>query len=485
MARGVAWALATRWSLRLIGLVNIVVLARILDPDDFGIWAMCGIVTGLISTFTNIGVQQLFIREPDSSRESCDTAWTIGILQSAFVALLILLCAPVAVIYFDEPRISSIFNILALTAVIGGFNNVGIMLARKELIFDLEFRLVTVTRISKVVVTVALAFTLKDYRAIVYGALFSVCIGTIYSYILHPYRPRIGFKFAKKYLQFGTVIIPQRLGAFLYRRLDTLVIGGVTGASTLGIYNLAAQLSEMAAFEIALPVSRGLYPSYSKLVENPSALVHAFLQGLSVTMAIVLPISGGLWALSNDIVYVIFGPKWSDAVWFLEWLAIFAAMECLCHFMSHQILIVTGHEKRAALFMWVKLAIFSILLFVGFQFSGIEGIAIARPIGAGVAVILSIALLVRSIPVTTSQILASLWRPLAAVVLMVLVLESLESLISIEQKLLSLFFHSVIGAITYLLGLFFFWMCVGRPPGLENFVFKLAQQRLSIKKTSD
>jgi O-antigen/teichoic acid export membrane protein len=241
----------------------------------------------------------------------------------------------------------------------------------------------------------------------------------------------------------------------------------------------------MAAFEIALPVSKGLYPSYSKLVDNSVALVHAFLQGLSVTMAIVLPISGGLWALSNDIVHVVFGPKWSDAVWFLEWLAIFAAMECLCHFMSHQILIVTGHEKRAAIFMWVKLAIFSILLFTGFQLSGIEGIAIARPIGAGIAVILAIALLVRSIPVTTYQILMSLWRPLASVGLMLVVLANIENFISIDQKLLSLVFHAFIGAIIYSSGLIFFWMCSGRPPGLENYVLKLAKQRLSITRRSD
>ncbi len=446
---------------------------------------MCGIVAGLISTFTDLGVQQLFIREPDSSPQACNTAWTMGLLQSILIALLIVLCTPLAAHYFQEPRIRDVFYILALSSVIGGFSNVGIMLARKQLIFDIEFRLVAVTRISNFIVTVALAFALEDYRAIVFGALFAACIGTLYSYQLHPYRPKIDLKDAKHYLRFGLSIIPQRIGAFLYKRLDIFIIGGTGNTSTLGLYNVAQQLPEMASFEIATPIARGLYPSYSTLTDKPTALVHAFLQGLTVTMAIILPITGGLWSLSYEFIHVVFGTKWAGAVWFLEWLTIYAALESVSFFMTHQILIVTGHERRAAFFMWIKLAIFLPLLFVGFKLSGVEGVAIARSIGAGLAVFISILILVKSIPVTTMQIFMCLWRPIASTVLMVAALEYFANLVSIDIMLIKLIAFVCIGAVIYCLSLLVLWVCAGRPGGLENFVIKLLRQKLPLFRSSN
>ena len=83
----------------------------------------------------------------------------------------------------------------------------------------------------------------------------------------------------------------------------------------MGIYNLALSLPEMASFEIAIPVSRGLHPSYANLKDDPPALVHAFLQDLPVTLAIIIPIGGGLWMLSYEVVYVVYGSKWSDVVY--------------------------------------------------------------------------------------------------------------------------------------------------------------------------
>ena len=102
---GSLWMIAMRWSMRLIGLVSLIVLARLLAPDDFGIIAMAMIFVGLLEIIAFTGVDLALIRDDQAGRAHYDAAWTIRIIQGALVAGLLLLAAPLAGGYFDEPRV--------------------------------------------------------------------------------------------------------------------------------------------------------------------------------------------------------------------------------------------------------------------------------------------------------------------------------------------------------------------------------------------
>ena len=101
MIRGAAWAVGMRWGVRLIGLASTVILARLLMPADFGIVAMGALTIGFLSTFLELGITMLVIREHQPSREHYDTAWTISLLQGFFLTGLLLAFAPLAGRYLD------------------------------------------------------------------------------------------------------------------------------------------------------------------------------------------------------------------------------------------------------------------------------------------------------------------------------------------------------------------------------------------------
>ena len=271
MVRGAAWTATMRWVVRFIGFINIIILARILVPEDFGLVAMGAIVIGFINGFTEFGTQQLLIREQNISREHIDTAWTVKIIHGAVVALFLVILAPFAATYFNEPRVVTVINFLALSALISGTGNIGITLARKELNFALDFRCSVYKRLALFIVTLVLALILQNYWALVYGRVVGSVIGVVISYLMHPYRPKLCVKKIRVYFNFSLSIIPQRFAQFLNEKADSVVVGGMAGTALLGVYNIAADLSKMLTTEIATPLGRGLFPAYAKLNHDPKA----------------------------------------------------------------------------------------------------------------------------------------------------------------------------------------------------------------------
>jgi len=108
------WVFLMRWGIRSIGLVNTIILARLLTPEDFGIVAMSALLVGFLSGFMEFGAESLLIREPEATREHCNTAWTIRICQGTAMALLLSAMATPAAAFFNEPRLAAVIHFTAL-----------------------------------------------------------------------------------------------------------------------------------------------------------------------------------------------------------------------------------------------------------------------------------------------------------------------------------------------------------------------------------
>jgi len=117
MLGGSAWAIALRWSVRLTGLVSTVVLARLLTPADYGVVAIAMLIVGTIEVFAQTGQYSVIIRHPSPTREHYDSAWTVSLLLGFALGFIVLGAAPLAAIYFHEPRSTTIVEILAENAL--------------------------------------------------------------------------------------------------------------------------------------------------------------------------------------------------------------------------------------------------------------------------------------------------------------------------------------------------------------------------------
>ncbi len=305
---------------------------------------MSAIVVGFMEVLSWVHSDIALIQNQDATRDHYDAAWTLNILIGVITAALIFTVAPLAGIFFAEPRVVPVIQFLALRPLVSGFENIGIVAFRKEFQFAKEFRFFVVGRLLTFVVTVSIAWLYRNYWALAIGMVTGPTLQLVLSYVMHRYRPRISARKLGEIWRFSRWMLFFRLGEFLSNRTDELVIANV---SSMGNYSVAASISLMLTSEIVLPLERSLLPGFAKLAHDARELGAAFLKAVGAVAIVCCALGAGLATVADDLVAVVLGPKWMASVPFVRWLAIFGAFSGIAYIVRI-LLIASGREKDNA-----------------------------------------------------------------------------------------------------------------------------------------
>jgi lipopolysaccharide exporter len=314
LARGSAWMIGMRWAIRGVGLVSTIILARLLAPDDFGVEAMAMVAVAILESFTNTGTDLALLRNTEATREHYDTAWTLEIIQAVLLAVVLFASAPLVGGHFEDPRVTEVVRMLSLRALIGGFQNVGVVHFRRDLHFGREFRFGVAKKLATFTVTVAAAFLLHSYWALVIGQIAGKVIEVGISYSMSDYRPRITLSRLGEIWGFSQWLVLARFSRLINRQFDRWVVGSITGAATMGYYYVASDFAASPSDEVVLPMSRAAFPVYSRLQDEPEALRQAFHNVLASMTAISFVMGLGMAVVADDFVRVALGAKWLEAI---------------------------------------------------------------------------------------------------------------------------------------------------------------------------
>lgn len=479
LARGAAWSIGMKWVVRMIGMVNIIILARLLTPADFGIVAMAMVAIAFVQSFTELGPDQLLIRDADPDTNHINSAWTIKILQGMVVAALLVALAPLAAGYFGDPRLVGVLHLLALAPLIDGMSNIGITLARKELNFHLDFWTEVITRIITFFVTLALVLWLRSYWALIIGHILNSLIYVLVSFRLHPWRPRLSFVYFRRYLAFASYILPIRIAKFFNGRMGTIIVGGMGNAGLLGIFKMAADLAEMVTGQIATPLSRGLFPGYARLSGDPQALAAAFRNVLAASATVMFPVAIGLAAVAQDVVPLLLGSQWLDTAPLLPWLCLYAMFSAINRLMTTHILIVAGKERLSAMVAWFRLAILFPAAYLAAREYGVMGVAIACASVSVFMLPVSGWVLARAVPLGMGSVLASLARPaLGSLAMYWCIAHWLAA--AMEPGVIRLAASVALGGGIYAGVVLLGWVSVGRPTGVESLLLAATRKYVRL-----
>jgi O-antigen/teichoic acid export membrane protein len=465
---GSAWAVAMRWSMRLVGMLSVVILARLLKPEDFGILAMASLLIGAFASFTGVGVGALLIREANISQVDMDTAWTIRIIQGMLLAAVVALLAYPASLYFREPRLTEVVYVCALGLFLGSFANIGIVLIRKELDFAKDFRYHLIIKFVGVATTISLAFWLRSYWALAIARPVAAVIDVAISYLMHPYRPRFSMKSAHRFYRFSAFVITSNVARFINSKADVFLVGTVGTASEMGTYNVAAEMSAIPPKEITVSVGRAMFPTLSRLKHaggDVGDLQASFLAIVGSVAVLCIPMGLGLWIVADDFVHVVLGERWAATTALIGYLAIYGTLESLINIMLGHIMIVTGHEHRQSAAWWIRCVLLVAGALIGMQF-GIQGIAIGATISGAIMFVISIGILMTTLPFKVSDFIRIYWRPTLAALAMTLVVHYSAQALHVPTAA-RLVLCVAIGALSYVVALGLLWLASGRPEGAE------------------
>ena len=176
-----------------LGLVGTLVVARLLTPTDFGIVAIVSTITAAINSATETGVQDLILRLKETPDSLYDTAFSIKIVRAVVSGLILMVLSQMISSWFPHHEMAQILLVMAVVYTIGGFENIKVVEFRKRMLFNLEFMLSSIPRISGFLGTLISAILLRSYWALIIGITVTKLTRLVVTYCLHPYRPKFGF----------------------------------------------------------------------------------------------------------------------------------------------------------------------------------------------------------------------------------------------------------------------------------------------------
>lgn len=312
VARGGIWVFSLRGINRGFSLVRTIILARLLPPEDFGLLGIALLAVSSLETFSQTGFQAALIQRKENVEDYLDTAWTVSVIRGGVLFLILFLFAPLIAGFFSAPSAVWVIRAIAISFLLSGFQNIGILFFQKELEFNKQFVYELSGTAADLAVAVSFAIILRNVWALVWGMLAAGFCRLIVSYFVHGYRP--GFKFNKgqfkELFNFGQWILGSSILTFLVTQGDDVFIGKFIGVTALGLYQLAYLVSNLPATEISHVVSRLTFPAFSKIQDQSKRIGEAFLQVFKITVCIAAPITGGIFVLAADFTNLFLGEKW-------------------------------------------------------------------------------------------------------------------------------------------------------------------------------
>ena len=379
-----------------------ILLVRMLDKDDFGLFAMALLYTWVIDNITDFGFQSAIIQRKDIDEDSLSSCfWFLSVVSLAIVALNQLVAPWIAGIFAEERltgivrQISWIFLIIPLTVISSGILSWRL---RLDVIAKAELG----TGLLRCATSIALALAGMGVLSLLYGYLLErALLAFVLTYAARwKPRPRFVYQSVKPLITFGLNITAGRLLWLGYSKMDTFVVGRFLGVEILGVYSVASQIAMAFSQFVSAAYYRVIFPVLSKSQHSPH--FNEILLKSSVYLSIVaLPVMVGMAVVAPDIVLVFLGDKWRDAIPALQVLSIVAATLTLSGLLP-QAMNAIG---RADISIWINitsLVVFGVGFYFGAQWQGISGILIVWIVLAPLRYVASVytACLVLEMPVT-------------------------------------------------------------------------------------
>ncbi len=468
--RGAAMAVTLTWSLRAIGLVSVFILARLLEPEDFGVVGLAMSAVAIVEIFSFLGMRQALLRLPGDQRDYYDTAFTIQLVVFCALALVLFAIAGPAAAFYDEPRVEPVIFVLAMRFVLIGLGNIGVVEFDRHRDFGRDLKMRASARIASFFVTVALALTLRTYWALVAGMLIHSALLTGLSYAMQPYRPRFSLARRAELLGVSLWIFAGLAAQAIYAQVERIAVGRIASTATLGSFAVSKDLSHILTQDITTALNRVTFVQTAEAgrLAGQGARIAKTLGGYAMIAA---PMGLGIAAVAEDFVLVVLGEKWMPAAVLVPAIAAASALMAVYKLVASS-LQAGGHERAAALTSLTGLAVLIAAVTV-VAANGGGALAIAQT-GLGVSagfLFGGIIVLSQLSRYPLGTFLTGVMRPFLAAASMLLMLQLLPALSA--EPLLELLWRVPLGAAVYLALLFGLWLVGGRSDTAESELVRL------------
>jgi len=393
--RGLGLSLANNVLVRAGTFLTGVVLARILAPHDYGVYAVALVVLNALFSMNELGVSVALVRWPGDPRRIIPTVATLSIGSSLLMYVVSFIAAPWLTSAMGVPEATGVLRLMGVAVVIDGITSVPVAMLARE--FGQGRRLIIdITSLAVVsCTTLVLAATHHGVWSLAIGQVAGNLTTLVLAFLLVTTRFRPGWdgESARELVRFGLPLAGSSFLVFAVLNIDYVVVASMRGAVELGYYLLAFNLSSWPVNAISTAVRRVSLPYFAQLRETPAQVSTAFARALGLLLLVTVPVCALLSAFAIPMVRVVYGARWTPSAAALAYLAILGGARVVFE-LCYDFLVADARPRATLRLQVVWLISLAAALPAAAHWGGVRGVAMAH---AAVAVIVMAPLFFRAI----------------------------------------------------------------------------------------
>jgi len=338
---------AENYSTMLIGFIGIMLIARLLTPEEIGIYSVASAVTGIAHMMRDFGVGSYLIQERELTRERIQTALTVAIMTSWAAGGILYLSSSWAAVFYNEPGLMDLIRIQCVNFLIMPFTAPVLSLLRRDMQFSLLYRINVACVVIQTVVSVGLATLGYGYMSLAWASVANVVCLMLLVNAIRPQEAWImpGLKEWRRIASFGAQTSIAAIVTEIAMNMNDLILGRFLGFQAVALYSRAQGLIYLFHRDMMNAVRKVAFPVFAQAVRENKDLLKAYLLSVNYITVFAWPFYAFLGLYAAPIVRLMFGDQWDASIPLVRILVFAGAIGAFWNLWSNALL-ATGHVNK-------------------------------------------------------------------------------------------------------------------------------------------
>lgn len=310
--KGIVWSSVERFSVQGVQFLVMLVIARILDPKDFGLVGMLAIFLAVAQSLIDSGFSQALIRKQNRTEVDNNTVFYFNIVVSAVLYLILYAIAPWVSDFYEEPELCNLMRVLCVLVIINSFGLVQRAIYSALINFKAQAKASFIAVLISGCMGVWMAYHGYGVWTLVWQQLLNASINTIFLWVYSNWNPKWQYSWQsfRELFSFGSKLLASGLINTLYDNIYILVIGKIFNATSLGYFTQADRFTRLPSANIIYVIQRVTYPALCSIQNDDVKLRADYRKLLRLSAFIIFPLMCLLAGIAYPLVDFLLGEKW-------------------------------------------------------------------------------------------------------------------------------------------------------------------------------
>lgn len=343
--KGIYWTFTEQFTNYGLQFIVGIIMARMLNPSDYGITALPAVFIAVAEVFMNGGFSTAMVRKPDLKEEDISTAFIYSLSVGVLCYILLFITAPYIALFYNTPVLTPLIRVTALSFLWSPLVTPQTILLQRKLDFKTPARITIITKLIGAVIGIYLAYIGYGLWSLVIMSVVSSFLMFIQTWFAVKWLPKKGWaKDSFRYLwTYGNKLILSSLLERIYQNIIPVILGKYFSTYDLGLYNRAKGYASLPAVQGTSIVQRVVFPILSKQQNDNITLARNYRKMLKVIAFVIFPIMVLLAALARPLVIIILTEKWEECIKLLQ-IICFSTLFYPIHVINLTVLQVKGRS---------------------------------------------------------------------------------------------------------------------------------------------